>query len=44
VRIIDGRLVRHPLSNDDWNGAGAMTRKLSEAYKALAKKEATRSL
>jgi branched-chain amino acid aminotransferase len=44
VRIIDGRPVRHPLSNDDWNGAGAMTRKLSEAYKALAKKETTRSI
>jgi branched-chain amino acid aminotransferase len=44
VRIIDGRPVRHPLSNDDWNGAGDITRKLSEAYKNLAKREATRSL
>jgi len=44
VRIIDGRPVRHPLSNEEWNGAGPITKKLSEAYKALAKKEATRAL
>jgi branched-chain amino acid aminotransferase len=44
VRVIDGRLVRNPLSTDEWKGAGPITRKLSEAYKALAKHEATRSL
>jgi branched-chain amino acid aminotransferase len=44
VRVIDGRPVRNPLSNEVWNGAGPITRKLSEAYKALAKHEAVRSL
>jgi branched-chain amino acid aminotransferase len=44
VRIIDGRPVRNPLSADEWNGAGPITRKLSEAYKALALKESTRPL
>ena len=44
VRVIDGRLVRNPLSTDDWNGAGPITRKLSTAYKKLATKEATRKL
>jgi branched-chain amino acid aminotransferase len=44
VRVIDGRPVRNPLSTDEWNGAGSITRKLSEAYKDLAKHEATRAL
>jgi branched-chain amino acid aminotransferase len=44
VRIIDGRPVRHPLSTEQWQGAGPLTRQLSEAYKTLAKKEATRTL
>ena len=44
VRIIDGRPVQNPLSMDDWQGAGTITKKLSEAYKTLAAKEATRSL
>jgi branched-chain amino acid aminotransferase len=44
VRVIDGRPVRNPLSTDEWKGAGPITRKLSEAYKALAKHEATRVL
>jgi branched-chain amino acid aminotransferase len=44
VRIIDGRPVRNPLSAESWNGAGLITRKLSEAYKILAKKEASRHL
>ena len=44
VRVIDGRLVRHPLSTDEWTGAGPITRQLSEGYKALAAKEAARSL
>jgi branched-chain amino acid aminotransferase len=44
VRIIDGRPVRHPLSSEEWKGAGPITLKLSEAYKSLAKHEATRQL
>ncbi len=44
VRVIDGRPVRNPLSTDEWQGAGPITRKLSDAYKALARREATRSL
>ncbi|MBG1230927.1 aminotransferase class IV [Aestuariivirga litoralis] len=44
VRVIDGRPVRHPLSTEEWSGAGPISRKLSEGYKALAKKEALRAL
>ena len=44
VRMIDGRIVRNPLSTDDWKGAGPIMRRLSEGYKALAAKEAARSL
>lgn len=44
VRVIDGRPVRNPLSTDEWQGAGPVTRKLSDAYKTLAKREATRTL
>jgi branched-chain amino acid aminotransferase len=44
VRIIDGRPVRHPLSDAPWSGAGPLSLKLSEGYKALAKAESTRSL
>ncbi len=44
VRIIDGRPVRNPLSTAEWQGAGPITRKLSEGYKALAAREAARSL
>jgi len=44
VRVIDGRPVRHPLSTDDWSGAGPITRKISEAYKSLAGREATRNI
>jgi len=44
VRVIDGRPVRHPLSTDDWSGAGPITRKISEAYKSLAAREATRHI
>ena len=44
VRVIDGRPVRHPLSQDEWSGAGPLTRKLSAAYKKLAAKEAARAL
>ena len=44
VRMIDGRPVRHPLSTDEWTGAGPISRKLSEGYKALCFAETTRSL
>jgi branched-chain amino acid aminotransferase len=44
VRIIDGRPVRNPMSTEEWKGVGPISAKLSAAYKALAKKEATRSL
>jgi branched-chain amino acid aminotransferase len=44
VRMIDGRPVRHPLSNIDWSGAGAVSRQLSDGYKALAKTESRRTL
>jgi branched-chain amino acid aminotransferase len=44
VRVIDGRPVRNPLSTDEWSGAGAISRKLSESYKALCQAETTRKL
>jgi branched-chain amino acid aminotransferase len=44
VRVIDGRPVRNPLSTDDWSGAGPVSRKLSENYKALCSTESTRAL
>jgi branched-chain amino acid aminotransferase len=44
VRIIDGRPVRHPLSTEEWSGAGPISRKLSQGYKALCKAESTRLL
>lgn len=44
VRIIDGRPVRHPLSTAEWSGAGPVSQQLSEAYKALAKQTAGRTL
>jgi branched-chain amino acid aminotransferase len=44
VRMIDGRAVRHPLSSAEWSGAGPISRKLSDAYKTLAKQQARRSL
>jgi branched-chain amino acid aminotransferase len=44
VRIIDGRPVRHPLSNEAWSGAGPISQQLSEGYKALAKMHAGRTL
>jgi branched-chain amino acid aminotransferase len=44
VRIIDGRPVRNPLSNEEWKGAGPLTQKLSSAYKALALRESVRQL
>jgi branched-chain amino acid aminotransferase len=44
VYEIDGRPVRNPLSSEAWGGAGPISKKLSEAYKALARREATRTL
>jgi branched-chain amino acid aminotransferase len=44
VRIIDGRPIRNPLSNEAWSGAGPITKKLSAAYKALCQTESTRTL
>ncbi len=44
VREIDGRLVRNPLSTEEWKGAGPISKRLSEAYKALAAREALRKL
>jgi branched-chain amino acid aminotransferase len=44
VRVIDGRPVRHPLSSLDWSGAGPISLKLSEGYKALCNAESARHL
>lgn len=45
VREIDGRVVAHPLATEKvWSGQGPMTTKLVDLYKALAKREAKRSL
>ncbi len=44
VRIIDGRQVRHPLSMEDWKGAGSMSKALSEGYKMMAHRCASRQL
>lgn len=44
VRQIDGRIVRNPLSTDEWHGIGPISKKLSDSYKALAQREATRSI
>ena len=44
VRVIDGRPVRHPMSSEEWAGAGPVSRKLSALYKTLCLKESTRAL
>jgi branched-chain amino acid aminotransferase len=44
VREIDGRPVRNPLSTEQWKGVGPVSSRLSEAYKSLAARSATRSL
>lgn len=44
VREIDGRPVRHPLSDASWSGAGPVSRKLSLLYKELCRSDARRSL
>jgi branched-chain amino acid aminotransferase len=44
VRVIDGRPVRHPLSTEEWAGAGPVSRRLSAAYKELCARDSRRSL
>jgi branched-chain amino acid aminotransferase len=44
VRVIDGRPVRHPFSMEEWQGAGPMSRKLSENYKALSFAKSSRKI
>jgi branched-chain amino acid aminotransferase len=44
VREIDGRVVRNPLSTEQWQGAGPVSRKLSAAYQSLVLRETARSL
>jgi branched-chain amino acid aminotransferase len=44
VREIDGRPVRHPLSAEPWTGPGPLSRRLSELYRDLCRKEARRLL
>jgi len=44
VRIIDGRPVRHPLSQDDWSGPGPISLRLSKLYKELCHRDARRNL
>ena len=44
VRIIDGRPVRHPLSVEEWQGAGPVSKALSEGYKDFARQNASRQL
>jgi branched-chain amino acid aminotransferase len=44
VRVIDGRPVRNPLSTEEWAGAGPISQKLSEGYKALCQAESSRTL
>jgi branched-chain amino acid aminotransferase len=45
VREIDGRGVAHPLApKGDWPGIGPVTARLTDLYKALARREAKRTL
>jgi branched-chain amino acid aminotransferase len=44
VRIIDGRPVRHPMSTEEWLGAGPLSKALSEGYKALVQTVSVRQL
>jgi branched-chain amino acid aminotransferase len=43
VRVIDGRPVRNPLSTEDWNGMGPVSRRLMQGYKQLCQNESTRA-
>lgn len=44
VREVDGRPTRAPLSAQEWNGAGPVSRHLSKLYKELCIRETTRTL
>ena len=44
VRIIDGRPLRHPLSEEVWQGAGPVSTRLSVGYKELARQQSRRQL
>ena len=44
VREVDGRPVAHPLSTEEWQGAGPVSRKLSALYKELCTRESGRGL
>jgi branched-chain amino acid aminotransferase len=44
VREIDGRPVQNPLSTEEWQGPGPVSRKLSRLYKELCVSESTRTL
>ncbi len=44
VREVDGRPMRNPLSTEEWNGAGPISRRLSALYKELCLREAGRTL
>lgn len=44
VREVDGRPTRHPLSTEEWSGAGPVFQRLSKSYKELCVREATRQL
>lgn len=44
VRVIDGRPVRHPLSTEEWQGPGPISRRLSALYRELCLKDTRRHL
>ena len=44
VREIDGRLVRNPLSTEEWQGPGPIARRLSQLYKELCVRDSRRGL
>ncbi len=44
VREVDGRPMRHPLSTENWNGAGPISQRLSKLYKELCAAESSRQL
>jgi branched-chain amino acid aminotransferase len=44
VREVDARPMRNPLSTEEWQGAGPISRRLSQAYKEFCTRESGRSL
>jgi branched-chain amino acid aminotransferase len=44
VREVDARPIAHPLSTEQWAGAGPISRRLSQAYKELCARDSTRQL